>query len=110
MMKIGWLWLCITVDIGMKISNCWKLFCYGVNNNHYNKLIDIREFLEQLLIDYFNNPFTKDTIKPVKNIPLLYDIDDKGTVSTCHSLNYSSSSPHKFKYQHNIGHHDLYCY
>ena len=28
--QYGWLWLCTTVAMGMTITNCWKLFRYGV--------------------------------------------------------------------------------
>ena len=26
----GWLWLCTNVYMGIKITNCWKMFGYGV--------------------------------------------------------------------------------
>ena len=38
----GWIRLCKTVDMGMTINNCWKLFRYGVKRDHYDKLIGIR--------------------------------------------------------------------
>ena len=41
--QFGWLFLCTTVDMGMTITNCWKLFHYGVNRYQYEKLIGIRE-------------------------------------------------------------------
>ena len=47
----------------------------------YKKLVDIRELLEQLPLDLFNNPFTTDT-RTLKNIPLIDEIDDEETVST----------------------------
>ena len=40
--QCGWLWICTTVAMGMNITNCWKLFRYGVKRNHYDKLIGIR--------------------------------------------------------------------
>ena len=40
--QCGWLRLCTTVSMGMTITNCWKLFCYGVKRNHFNKSISIR--------------------------------------------------------------------
>ena len=75
--QCSWLCLCTTVAIGMKITNCWKLFCYGVKRYHYNKFIGIREFLEKIAVDCFNNNFTTDTWTPEKNIPSLGDIDKK---------------------------------
>ena len=65
----------------------------GLKGPHNNKIIGIREFLERIAVDCFNNTFTTDTGKPEKNIPYLDDIDNEGTVSTCRSLNYSSYSP-----------------
>ena len=46
--KCGWLQLCTTVSTGMTFTNCWKLFYFGVNRNHFNKSISIREFSEKL--------------------------------------------------------------
>ena len=46
--SIGWLRLCTTVAMGMTITNCWKLFRYGVKREDYEKSIGIREFLERL--------------------------------------------------------------
>ena len=40
--QYGWLRLCKKVAMGMTITNCWKLFRYGVKREHYDKLIDIR--------------------------------------------------------------------
>ena len=91
--KCGWLQLCTTVAMGVRITNYWKLFRYGVKRDHYNKFIGIREFLEIIDADCFNTPFTTDTGTPEKKIPSLDDIDKKGTVSTYLSLNYYSSSP-----------------
>ena len=92
-MQYGWLRLCTTVAMGITITNCWKLFRYGVKRNHYNKFMGIRELLERITSDCFNNYFTTDTGTLADNIPSLDDIDNEGTVSTCRSLNYSSSSP-----------------
>ena len=30
----GWLRLCTTADMGMAITHCWKLFCYGVQRDN----------------------------------------------------------------------------
>ena len=46
--QCGSLRLCKTVDMGMTITNCWKLFLYGVKRDHYKKFIGIRELSEQL--------------------------------------------------------------
>ena len=75
MTKCGWLWLCTTVSMGMKITNGWKIFRYGVRRDHYGKFISIRDLLEQLAMDCFSNTFTKETGTPTKNIPYLDDID-----------------------------------
>ena len=40
----GWVQLCTTVAMGMTITNCWKLFRYGVKRDHYGNFIGIREF------------------------------------------------------------------
>ena len=40
--QCGWLRLCTPVAMGMTITNCWNLFCYGVKRYHYEKLIGIR--------------------------------------------------------------------
>ena len=66
----------MTVAMGMTITNYWKLFCYGVKRDHYDKLIGIREFSERLAQDCFNNNFSSDSGTPAKNIPLLDEVDD----------------------------------
>ena len=82
-----------TVAMGMTITNCWKLFLYGVKRDYYDVFIDIRELSERIAADCFNNTFTTDTGTLSNNIPSLGDIDNKVTVSTYQSLNYSSSYP-----------------
>ena len=81
--QYGWLWLSTTVDMGMTINNFWKLFRYGVNRYHYDKLIGIREFSDQLSQYCFNNNVSTDIGTPAKNIPPLDEVDDGDTVSTC---------------------------
>ena len=87
--QCGWLQLCTTVAVGMNITNFWKLFCYGVNRDHYDKLIGIRELLEQLAQDCFNNTFSPDIGTPENNIHPLDEVDNGDTVSTCRALNFS---------------------
>ena len=41
----------------MNITNLWKLFRFGVKRDNYDKLIGIREILEQLDIDFLDNNF-----------------------------------------------------
>ena len=53
--------------------------------------------MEQIAVDCFNNNFTTDTGTPAENIASFDDIDNKGTMSTCRSLDYSSYSPHNSK-------------
>ena len=78
----GWLRVGITVAIGMNITNSWKLFCYGVKRDHYDKLIGTRKLL-QLLAQYcFNNPFSPDRGTPSKNLNPLDEVNDGDTVST----------------------------
>ena len=69
--------------MGMTITNCSKLFCYGVKKDHYDKLIGIIEFSERLDKYCFNNNFSSDRGTQAKNIPPLDEVDDKDTVSTC---------------------------
>ena len=75
----------------MTITNCWKLFHYGVKRDQYDKLIGIREFSERLAQDCFNNNFSSDSGTPANNIPLLDEVDYEDTVSTCRSLQFSTS-------------------
>ena len=74
--QCGWLRICTTVVMVMTITNCWKLFRYGVKRERYGKLIGIREFSERLAQDFFNNKFSYDKGTPEKNIPLLDEFDD----------------------------------
>ena len=76
--------------MGMNITNSWKLFCYGVKRDHYDKFIGIRKLL-QLLAQYcFNNPFSPDRGTPEKNTPPLDEVGDEDKVSTCRALHFSS--------------------
>ena len=74
----------------MTITNCWKLFSYGVKRDHYDKLIGIRELSERLAQDCFNNIFSPDRGTPANNTPPLDEVDDGDTVSTCRALHFSS--------------------
>ena len=89
--KCGWLRLCTTFAMGMTITNCWKLFFYGVKRDHYDKLIGIKNSSERLAQDCFNNNFSSDSGTPAKNTPLLDKVDDEDTVSTFRSLQFSTS-------------------
>ena len=40
----GWLRLSTKVDMGMTITNSWKLFCCGFKRDHHEIFIGIREF------------------------------------------------------------------
>ena len=62
---------------------------YGVKRDHYDKLIGIREFLEQLAQYFFNNPFSTGTGTPSNSIPPLGEDDGGDTVSTCCALHFS---------------------
>ena len=53
----------------INITTFWKLFCYGIKRNHYDKLIGIKEFLKQLAQGCFNNNFSPDRGNPSNNIP-----------------------------------------
>ena len=71
--------LFMTFDMVMTITNCWKLFCYGVKRYHYEKLIGIRELLEQLAQDCFNNTFSPDRDRGTlakNNLPLMISMMD----------------------------------
>ena len=67
-----------------------EIFRFGVRRYHYEKLVGIREFLEQYYLDCFNNPFSTDTGTLSKNMPLLDEVDNGDSVSTFSSLNFSS--------------------
>ena len=73
------------------IKSGWKIFCYGVKREHYSKSISIREFLERLSLDCFDNPFLTYTETFVKNIPLLDEVDDEETVATCRCIYFFTS-------------------
>ena len=36
-----WIWLCMEFYMGMTITNCWKLFLFGVKRYYYENLIGI---------------------------------------------------------------------
>ena len=55
--QCSWLRLCPEVAMGTTSNNFWKLFCCGVKRYHYEKLIGIREFPEQLSKYCLNNHF-----------------------------------------------------
>ena len=88
--QCGCLQLCMTVAMGMTITNFWELLIYGVKRYHYEKLIGIREFLGRLAQDSFNNNFSPDSGTPAKNVPPLDEVDGGDTVSTCRVLHFSS--------------------
>ena len=50
--------LCVTVYIGITITKFWKLFFYGVKRDNYENFIGIRDLLERLALDFFNDPFS----------------------------------------------------
>ena len=79
--------------MGATITNCLKLFRYGVKREHYGNLIGIREFSEKIAVDCFNNTLTRDTGMMENTIPYLDGIDNKVTLYTYRRLSYSSSSP-----------------
>ena len=85
-----WMQLCTTVSMVMTITNCWKLFCYGVKRDHYDKFIGIREFSERFAQDCFKNTFSPDRGTPENNIPTLDEVDDGDTVYTCRVIHFSS--------------------
>ena len=66
--------------MGTTITNLWKLFIYGVNRYHHEKLIVNREFSGQLALYRFNNPFSADTGTLAKNIPPLDYVYEGETV------------------------------
>ena len=88
--KFGRLRLCTTFTMGMTITKLWKLFRYGVKRDHYEKLISIREFLDQLNLDFFNNPFSTYTGTLENNTPPLDKLDEGETFSNCRELHFPS--------------------
>ena len=87
--RCGCLQLCTAVAMGMTITNFWEMICYGVNRYYFEKLVGIREFLEILARDCFNNALSNDTGTPEKNIPPLDEVYEGETVSTCCELHFS---------------------
>ena len=79
--------------MGMTITNCWKLFCYGVKRDHYDKIIGVRELSEQIAVYCFGNTVITYKVTLSNIIPYLGDIDNEGIVYTYWGLNYSISSP-----------------
>ena len=55
--QCGCILFCTKFFMGMTITNFCKQFRYVVNIDHHEKLIGIREFLEQLALYCFNNTF-----------------------------------------------------
>ena len=78
--------------MGTTITNIYIYIRYGVKRDYNEKLIGIKEFLEQLSLDCFNYPFSTDTGTPEKNIPPLGEVDDGETVFTCRVIIFSSSA------------------
>ena len=72
------------------ITNCWKLFRYGVKRDHYDKLIGIIESSERLAQDCFNNKFSSDRGTPEKNILPLDEVDYGDTFSIFRALQFFS--------------------
>ena len=54
-------------------------------------MIGIIEFLEQLALDFSNNPFSNDTGTPEKNVPPLDEVDEGKTFYTCSEIHFFSS-------------------
>ena len=100
--QCGWTQLCTTFAMGMAINRFWKLFHCGFKRDHYAKLIGIRELLERLSIDFFNNKFSTDTGSLAKNTTFLDKVDDGETVSTWHALHFSSSDSFSTEVRHYI--------
>ena len=57
-----------------------------VKRDQYEKSIAIRELLERLALDCFNNTFSTDTGNLSNNIRPLDEVDEGDTVSTCCAL------------------------
>ena len=79
--QCGCIWLCTNFSMGITIENFWKIFHYGVNIEHYDRCIGIKESLEQLDLDFFNNIFPTDIGNPSNNIPILDEANGVDIVS-----------------------------
>ena len=88
--QCGCLRFCMSFSIGINITYCWKLFCYGVKRDHYEKLVRIRELLEQLAQYCFKNTFLPETRTPSNNIHPFDVVYDGHTVYTCRAIYFSS--------------------
>ena len=86
-----WLWLFTDVAIVMNITNCWKLFRYGVKIDYYEKWF-VSDNSRNKLILVSSIIFLQITPGLWKNIPLLDEVDGGDTVSTICALYFSSSN------------------
>ena len=94
LLSFGCILLYTTVSMGMNINIFCKQFRYVVKIDHHEKLIDIRDLLEQLALYYFSNTFSNDTGTPSKNTPPLDEADEGEPVYTFFAIHfYSSDSP-----------------
>ena len=72
----------MAVSMVMTITNGWKRFGCGVEQDHYGKPIGMREFSELLAPDCFNNPFSTDNGTLGKNISPLEEDNEVETFYT----------------------------
>ena len=55
--QCGWIWSCNIFDNGMNLTSLLKLFHYGVKREYHEKYVGMRELLEKIALDCFNDTF-----------------------------------------------------
>ena len=88
--QCGWIRLRTTVSTVMTTTNCWKIFCYDVKRDQFQKLIRIGEFSERLAQNCFNNPFSTNNRNLEKNAHPFDEVDYGEAVYTCRVLQFST--------------------
>ena len=65
----------MSVAAGITIEIFCKIIYYWVKRDHYEKNTGIKELLEIIALDCFNNPSTTDTRTPKKDTPIVDEVD-----------------------------------
>ena len=76
--KCGWIWLCTNVAMGITMTNCWKLFRYGVKRDS-----DIGTISDIMIATAPTNAIGHMTSKEFKLEGGRYNRADRGTAKGC---------------------------
>ena len=74
--------------MGITINVSWEVFHYRFKRYTHEKFIDIRELLESLALDCFNNYFTTEIVNLEIYIPLIDKVNNGYIFSTCCALHF----------------------